>query len=69
METPGWAAERVDRHVYVEHHGVQPTGCMDIELPVRLHNELISQQLALACHIQHHPCDILELISLSFDAF
>ena len=26
------------------------------ELPVRQHNELISQQFALACHLPQHPC-------------
>ena len=26
------------------------------ELPVRQHNELISQQLAIACHLPQHPC-------------
>ena len=26
------------------------------ELPVRQHNELISQQIAIACHIRQHPC-------------
>ena len=26
------------------------------ELPVRQHNELISQQFAIACHIPQHPC-------------
>ena len=26
------------------------------ELPVRPHNELISQQFAIACHLPQHPC-------------
>ena len=26
------------------------------ELPVRQHNELISQQFAIACHLPQHPC-------------
>ena len=26
------------------------------ELPVRQHNELISQQFAIACHLSQHPC-------------
>ena len=26
------------------------------ELPVRQHNELISQQFAMACHLPQHPC-------------
>ena len=26
------------------------------ELPVRPHNELISQQFAMACHLPQHPC-------------
>ena len=26
------------------------------ELSVRLHNELISQQFAIACHLPQHPC-------------
>ena len=29
------------------------------ELPVRQHNELISQQLAIACHLPQHPCQQL----------
>ena len=28
----------------------------DRELPVRLHNEMTSQQFALACHLPQHPC-------------
>ena len=27
-----------------------------LEIPVRLHNELISQQFAIACHLPQHPC-------------
>ena len=29
------------------------------ELPVRQHNELISQQFAIACHLPQHPCLLL----------
>ena len=43
------------------------TGCLKMEdiielhqeardLPVRQHNELISQQFAIACHLPQHPC-------------
>ena len=43
------------------------TGCLRIadvaelhqearEIPVRLHNELISQQISTACHLPQHPC-------------
>ena len=29
------------------------------DLPVRQHNELISQQFAIACHLSQHPCHLL----------
>ena len=66
--TPSPKVTNWSRHQRAQGYALRmSTGCLRMadvtkmhkearEIPVRQHNELISQQFAIACHIPQHPC-------------
>ena len=66
--TPSLRDTNWSRHQLAQNSALRiTTGCLNMadvaelhqvarELPVRQHNELISQQFAIACHLPQHPC-------------
>ena len=68
VRTPSHKDTNWSRHQRTQNSALRiTTGCLKMadvaelhqeakELPVRQHNELISQQFAIACHLPQHPC-------------